>query len=204
MSRLAELVAPDMSVVSISKPEPAPRRHNVVAVMPTAEDARGVVVDLEALDRAGEDNRVAVTVMGDDTPVPNQAGPDAEGVTRSLAPRVVVGGLAGVILGGGLGALLAVIFDVSVPASALGGAALLGVFGAIWGAFARMGGSDAYRQTFTEPRARQVSLVSFHTDDAARADDAFDRLVAAAPGRVVVFDENLATTRRSSQSPTVG
>jgi hypothetical protein len=53
---------------------------------------------------------------------------------------------------------------------------LISVFGAIWFAFARLGGSDAYRQTFVDKAASDLTIVSLHTDDAGEAATARSRL----------------------------
>ena len=50
------------------------------------------------------------------------------------------------------------------------------VFGAIWLTFAGFGGSDAYRQTFVDEAASELTIVSVHTDDPDEAAAARKRL----------------------------
>jgi hypothetical protein len=64
----------------------------------------------------------------------------------------------------------------SIVGGALAGAALLAVPGAIWATFLRLGGSDAYRQTFVNDDVDELNVVSLHTSDRAEADRAFARL----------------------------
>lgn len=178
-----------------------PKRCNVIAVVASAERARRLVLALESIEKLTSDDRIGVVVMtggaaGDDH---DEGRPvDTAGATAGMGSSIAVGGAIGAAVGGALGVGLGlVVDDIGVAAPALGGAALLGAFGALWASFARMGGSDAYRQTFVPPNARELSLVTFHTDDVTRADDAFDRLNAAADGdEVMMLDSTLSRTLR--------
>jgi hypothetical protein len=195
MTDLAERLVPHLDVVSTSQPEPTPGRHNVVAIVPDVEHARAAVLALESME--DDDARVGLVVMGA-RPRDDVAGIDPEGVTGSVAPRIVLGALAGAVVGalvvGGATALLA--DDSAVAGPAIGGAFLFGVFGAIWAVFARLGGSDAYRQTFVEPRTDAVALVSLHTDDRDAAAAGFERLRGAGPYTVMEYDASLRTEVR--------
>jgi hypothetical protein len=173
---VAEQVVPDLDVVSVSNPEPVLRRFNVVAVAPTTERARKAVVDLEGLE--ADDASIGVVVFGSEATSPADGRVDPEGVTGAVFPRIVVGGLIGLIVGGILVGLGAYLFGAESAAigAAVGGAAMGFVFGAIWVVFARLGGSDAYRQTFVRGMRDDVTLVSLHTDDAAEAAKARERL----------------------------
>jgi len=74
---------------------------------------------------------------------------------------------------------------------------LLVFVGAMWGAFIRMGGSDAYRQTFVETSSPTLTIVSLHSDDRAEADEARRRLALEAETEPVVVeqtDETLSIT----------
>jgi hypothetical protein len=173
---VAERLFPDEEIVSISNPEPILRRYNVVAVAPSAEPARKAVLDLEAIE--ADDAAIGVVVLGSQHAEPADGKVDSEGVTRAVFPRVVVGGLVGFVVGsvliGGGAALLGA--DSAWIGAALGGGLMGSVFGAIWVVFARLGGSDAYRQTFVQPRSEDLTLVSLHTDDPEEADEARRRL----------------------------
>jgi hypothetical protein len=191
-SRIAEFartVAPGLHIASDSNPEPVLREHNVVALVPTTEEARAAVLALEALD--DDDSAVGVVVMGsgaaDDTPAV-----DPEGVTRAVAGRAIVGGIIGAVVGAVVvGVLTAVVFDgPGLLGAVLGGPLLIGPIVAIWVVFRRLGGSDAYRQTFTEPQRTDVSLVSYHTDDAGQADVAFSRLRDLGPRKLLITDRS--------------
>lgn len=194
---LARRAAPHLDVVSAS--EAVIRSRNVIGFLSSAEAARSIVLDLESMSDDGggigqSDSRVGLVVMGSGQIQPN--GVDPEGVARWLGPRVLgglgIGAIVGALLGGGLAAL----FDAPVAGGALGGAFLLAIFMAIWLTFAKLGGSEAYRQTFVDPHARELAVVSWHTDDASGADEAFERLSQRPDVTVVLFDESLSTVLR--------
>jgi hypothetical protein len=175
LADLARAVVPDRRIASISNPEPALRRYNVLAVAPSVEVARRAVVDLERVD--DRDDAVGLVVFGDDQQAPTGQ-VDPEHVTGALFPRILLGGLIGAVVGAiviGGGAFLFGAEGASIGA-ALGGAAMFAVFGAVWATFARMGGSDAYRQTFVDAGGSDVSIVSLHTDDANAVDQVRSRL----------------------------
>ena len=184
LADLARSVVPDRRIASISNPEPALRRFNVLAVAPSVDAARRAVVDLEGVD--DRDDAVGLVVFGDD-----QDGPtgqvDPEHVTGSLVPRILLGGLIGFVVGalviGGGAALLGA--GGATIGAALGGGGMGAIFGGIWAVFARMGGSDAYRQTFVETAGSDVSVVSLHTDDDRSLAEAQRRLGSL--GRVHVL-----------------
>ena len=152
---------PHLHIASISQPEPELARHNVVAATQDIDAARKAVVQLEALE--ADDAKLGFVVLSaGGSPDRVAGGADPERVTRTVATRTVVGGaigaLAGALLLGGATALFA---DGSTAlVAALGGAFIGGVFGAIWVVFARMGGSDAYRQSFVAPELTDVCIVS--------------------------------------------
>lgn len=193
MRDVARLIQPTMEVVSISNPEPALGTLNVIGVYREENDARNAVLALESLeDEAGS---VGLTVIGPRDggagarQTPQAAiesseirGLDPEGVAADIAPRTAKGALLGAVLGAVLvGAATAVVAGGSgAIAGALGGALFGGIIGAVWGAFVRMGGSDAYRETFTEPNPAELMLVSLHTGDGAQAERARQALGANA------------------------
>ena len=92
----------------------------------------------------------------------------------------------GAVLGGGIALVLGA--TAAVVLAAAGGGALMGaVVGAMWSAFARMGGTEAYQQTFVDDSLAEMAVVSVHTDNEADADSARDFL-AKRDGTVVVVD----------------
>lgn len=176
LSELARELRPHLHLVSVTQPDPLLARHNVVAQAESTERARNVVVGLE--NDLGAGARIGVVVMSDARDTHRDAQVDPEGVTGSLVKRILIGAAIGLVVGAVLGALLGWIWsDVGGPiGAALGGAALLGAFGGIWGAFTKMGGSDAYRQTFVEPQVDGVVFVTFHSDDGEEARKVEQRL----------------------------
>ena len=175
LSDVARSFVRDRRIASVSNPEPALRQYNVLAVAASVEQARSTVVGLEGVDH--RDDAVGLVVFGEDDDRPTGR-VDPEGVTGAVFPRIVVGGLIGALIGaiviGGGAALL----DAGGAAigAAIGGAAMFAVFGAVWATFTKMGGSDAYRQTFVASAGDDVSVVSLHTDDRDEAIAARERL----------------------------
>ena len=170
--------APHLRVVSVSQPEPHLEQLNVVATTSDPKVARDAVLDLEAAE--GDDARIGLVALGPPTDE-RPDGIDPEGVGRAVAPRVVVGGAIGAAVGAGLGAAVTAISGAEaglVAVGALAGAALLTVPGAIWATFTRLGGSDAYRQTFVDENVDELNVVSLHTSDQDEAERAMARLAA--------------------------
>lgn len=158
-----------------------------------------MVLELESMsdddNEVGEsDSIIGVVVMGSGETV--SEGVDPEGVSRWLGPRIIGGLVLGAVIGAVVGGGVAAAFDGPVVGAALGGAFLLAIFVAIWLTFAKLGGSEAYRQTFVESHVREFTVVSLHTDDAARADEAFERLGQHPDVTVVLFDESLSQVLR--------
>ena len=175
LTDVARSLVHDRRIASVSNPEPALRQYNLLAVSPSLETAREAVVSLEGVD--DRDDAVGLVVFAEDDERPDGR-VDRERITRALLPRILAGGLIGAVVGaiviGGGAALL----DAGGAAigAALGGAAMFAVFGGIWATFAKMGGSDAYRQSFVSASGADVSIVSLHTDDPAEAATARERL----------------------------
>jgi hypothetical protein len=171
---------PHMRIASISQPEPELARHNVVAATRDIDVARSAVVELEALE--ADDAKLGFVVLSSDGEADLVDGrADPEGVTGMVAPRILVGGAIGALVGalvvGGLTALFA--SATSALLAAVGGVFIGGTFGAIWVVFSGMGGSDAYRQSFIAPELTDVCIVSLHTDDAHEAAQGRDRLTGS-------------------------
>ena len=188
---------PHLHIASISQPEPEFARHNIVAATPDIDAARAAVLELEALE--ADDAKLGFVVLSAGGAADGVAGrADPERVTRTVATRALAGGAIGALVGalllGGISALFA---DGSTAlVAALGGACIGGVFGAIWVVFAKMGGSDAYRQSFVAPELTDVCIVSLHTDDAREAVDARRQL--AARSSMTIIDVDRDGTRTSS------
>ena len=139
---------------------------------------------LEAVEHA--DDQLGTVVMGavpggtdSESPDDGNGRVDPEGVSRQVVPRVLAGALIGALVGvlviGG-GALVLGATGWRLVGAAAAGAMLLSVFGAIWLTFAGFGGSDAYRQTFVDAAASELTIVSVHTDDPEEAAAARERL----------------------------
>lgn len=196
LNDVARQLAPHLRIISASRPTPLLRDHNVVAIARDAESARRAVLALESIEHA--DDQLGTVVMGA-VPGPNvEAAPDdengrvdPEGVGRQVIRRVLLGGLIGGLVGAvlvGGGALVLGATGWQVAGAAVAGAMLLSVFGAIWLTFAGLGGSDAYRQTFVDETASELTIVSVHTDDPDEAAAARARLAGDADLTVLAVD----------------
>lgn len=170
LDHLAARVAPDLHIVSVSHPDPVFREHNLIAVTDHEDVAREMVVALEA--DMDDDAGIGVVVLsahpdaGPDHPEGHHA-VDPERVTGQAARRIALGGPIGAIVAALLIGGLTAVFTAGVaPAVAAGaGAAFVGfVYGATYVTFAKLGGSDAYRQTFLPPEVVDVAFVALHTD----------------------------------------
>jgi hypothetical protein len=185
MTAMVKRWAPHLRLVSVSNPEPHLEQLNVVATTSDASVARAAVLDLEA--EEGDDARIGLVALGSRDLQAEPDGVDPEGVGRTVAPRIVTGGAIGAAVGAGVGATVTAISGADtafIVGGALAGAALLAVPGAMWATFPRLGGSDAYRQTFVIDDVDELNVVSLHTSDRAEADRAFARL-SSRPGLAV-------------------
>ena len=197
LSSVVQQWAPHLRVVSMSQPEPHLERLNVVATTSDPKVARDAVLDLEEAE--GADARIGLVALGSPTDEDRPVGVDPEGVGRAVAPRVVVGGAIGAAAGAGLGAAVTAISGAEagmVAVGALAGAALMTVPGAIWAAFPRLGGSDAYRQTFVNEDVDELNVVSLHTSDLEDAERALTRLSAHPELEVRLLDADGNALRR--------
>lgn len=178
LSDVARRLAPRLRIISASQPTPALRTHNVIGVADTPELGREAILALESVEQS---NDVGTVIMGAiEAASPNEPpGVDPEGVTRQLAPRILIGAVLGAIVGAiviGAGALILGARGWEIVGAAAAGAMLVSVFGIIWVSFAGMGGSDAYRQTFVDENVDHLTLVSLHTDEPGEAAAARDEL----------------------------
>jgi hypothetical protein len=177
MSEFVRREMPHLRVVSMSQPEPVFASHNVVAVARDIDSARAAVVDLEGLE--DDDARVGLVVLSNGG-VPRDDEADPEHVTGMVASRVVRGALIGALIGVVVVAGIAALFTSMSTAllTSLGGAAVGGVAGAVFTVFSRMGGSDAYRQSFVAPELTDACIVSLHTNSETEAERGHERLGA--------------------------
>jgi hypothetical protein len=174
---VARRIAPHLAVVSASQPVPPLRRYNLLVLAHSPEDARRLVLSLESLET--DDDKLATIALGPRRDIEPAVGADPEGIGPWLGPAIVrgalLGALAGALLIGGLSAILGV-SGWQLVGAALAGAALVGVFGVIWLSFARLGGTDAFRQTFVDDSITDLTIVSVHSDDPGEIAAAKDSL----------------------------
>ena len=176
---------PNLRVLAESQPVPEMRRCNVLFITRYPETAREAIVALEEM--KFDDDRLGTMVLGRGQ---TEAAVDAEGVGRAFGPRILIGGLIGAVVGAVLGGGIALVFGATaaiVLVSAGVGVLLGAVVGAMWSAFGRMGGTEAYQQTFVDDSLAEMAVVSVHTDNEADADAARDFL-AQRDGTVVVVN----------------
>jgi hypothetical protein len=192
MTDLVRHVEPSGRMISTSNPEPALRAYNVVARYRSADAARNAVLALESLE--ADDGAVGVTVVE----LPSwTAGVDEvsdadrdPGPIDEMTPRMLKGAAIGLVVGAVLvGGVTALIDSEIWVGAAIGGAIFGLVVGAIWGAFLRMGGSDAYRQTFVETTSPTLTIVSLHSNDRIEADEARRRLALEADEAPLVVEQ---------------
>jgi hypothetical protein len=193
LNDVAWRLAPHLRIVSASRPTPVLRDHNVLALTPDAETARRLVLAVESVEHADE-SLGTVVMAADPTKASADDGNghvDPEGVGRQIVPRVLLGGLAGAIVGAlvvGGGALVLGATGWRLVGAAAAGAMLVSVFGAMWLTFAGLGGSDAYRQTFVDSATSDLTIVSVHTDDSDEAETARSRLAGVDDVRIITVD----------------
>jgi hypothetical protein len=174
--------------------------HNAVAVVPSAQ-ARGVI---SALERAGVDgDRISFLRLDapsrspalDATPSPGlDVGPIGQRDEMSVVARALLAAVAGAVV---IGSMVLVVADAeSALWAALGGVALGGALGALWGIFRRLGASDAWeRSLHTDAGAR--AMIGVHLD-AADGDPRVTQILE--PYGVWVFARDGSINRPSSQS----
>lgn len=171
---LVQMIDPEAPIISVSHPEPALRRHNVVATYATQEESRNAVLALESFE--DDDAAIGLVALGHEDR-PSGIQPQDSAITGSTMRRAGKGAAIGAVVTALVIGGAAVLIDPSgIAVGAAAGGALFGAFvGGVWGAFVRFGGSDAYRQSFVE-NDRGVTLVSFHTGDESSARKAQDLL----------------------------
>jgi hypothetical protein len=142
--------------------------HNDVVVVP-GDRARQVVTELERAGVEGDRisflrlDRDSLSPSRDATPQPGlDVGPIGQTEERSVVVLAAIGAVVGAIV---VGALVWLLTDGETALwAALGGLALGGALGALWGSFRRLGASDAWeRSLHVDPGAR--AAVAVHLDD---------------------------------------
>lgn len=180
LSEFASKEFSDLDIVSVSQPEPVLLERNVMAITDNPEQARAAVLILEDLER--DDARLGLVVLERthdwDDGWRDHGQADPEGATKLVAVRAAIGAVVGAIAGAALiGLIAAALSGGSTGAlGAVVGAMAGAVIGAIVCAFAGLGGSGAYRDTFLTSNDSQVCLVSLHTNDRGEAKEAHKRL----------------------------
>jgi hypothetical protein len=102
LNDVARWLAPQLRIVSASRPTPLLRDHNVLALTPDPETGRRLVLAVESIEHADEmlGTVVMSAVPSKATAVDDGTGHvDPEGVGRQIVPRVLRGGLLGAIAG---------------------------------------------------------------------------------------------------------
>lgn len=189
LAEVARRLVPHLHVLSIAQPEPVLRERNVITMVPASEDPGDSVLLLESI--VEDDAPVGVVAMGAEPATDVSPAIDRERPTTPVGPRVLAGGLVAALVGAAvLGTLAALLFDgPGVLGAMVGGAAVFGPFGATWAVFGRRDGvSDPYGQPLVDAQPAAVTVVSYHTEDQAQAEVAFERLRASGHRNVVILD----------------
>ncbi|WP_420452154.1 hypothetical protein [Ilumatobacter sp.] len=192
---LAKILAPDATIVSTSSPEPALKSLNVVAIFDDDEASRSAVLALEGVEN--DDASIGLVSLAsksagaaDERPEARAAGvqPEDTDIASDTLGRTAKGGIIGAVVGAAIFALVGFLLaEGGVIIGAAVGGALFGAFiGGVWGAFARFGGSDAYRESFARNEGG-ITLVSLHTDDADEARRAEELLADGSLSAPMVF-----------------
>lgn len=198
---LARVLAPDADIVAASHPEPVLRNYNVIATFDTQDTARNAVLALESFE--DDDAAIGLTALGHErraSGMQPEDGPIAGDIGGRTIRGAVIGAIVAVVVITGAAALIEwspILFGVAL------GSALFGAFiGGVWGAFVRMGGSDAYRQSFIE-NSDGITLVSLHTNDRDKADQACGvlGLQAVEPPSIVLRDGNTLVSSGNCHDP---
>ncbi len=160
------------------------RAHNVVAAFPSLEAAREAVLSLERGNIPAD--HIALLGARPDPESTEIDDPDAE---SELPKKVVAGAATGATGAAAVGALTALAIPGIGPAVAAGIWAVAGATtGAVVGGVSGMGGSEAWRQTFTAVESGNVA-VGVHTDDADEAERGGEILAGLDPLAINHFNE---------------
>ncbi|HWL43970.1 MAG TPA: hypothetical protein VNQ73_13600 [Ilumatobacter sp.] len=167
----AQGLAPGLDVVSASGPEAALEAGDLVAIFPTAEAARSVVLSWERIEAA--DAAVGFIALGTapdrQTELDRPTGVDPEGVAGHTARRVLKGALPGAFVGAAaVGTTVAITSGsgAALVGAGLGGAAFGAVAGGVMAMVKGTGWGEAYQHSFVDPGATEIAVASFHSEDA--------------------------------------
>ena len=176
------------TAVSASEPSLALASVNVIASFPDLESARKAIRSVEGL--APSDEEIGFVTVGATTTSGRGDGVDPEGVAGYAASAARKGALIGGVLGAVVvGVIVAVVTgEMSAAlAGAAGAAVLVGAIGAMIAAFGRLGGSEAYQDTFVTGDP-QLCIVGLHLRSAADVERAADALQRAGGSEVLALD----------------
>jgi hypothetical protein len=157
--------------------------HNVVAAFNGLESARAAVLKLERGGVAAD----AISLLGAREDPESDKIDDAQ-AEADLPARVVTGAATGAVGAGTIGALSALVIPGIGPVIAAGIWAVAGATaGGVIGGVSGMGGSEAWRQTFTAVESGNVA-VGVHSNDPAVADLGYEVLADLDPLALNRFD----------------
>lgn len=158
--------------------------HNVVAAFDGLESAREAVLALERAGVAAD----AVALLGARTdPESNQI--DDAPTEADLPVRIVSGAATGAVGAGAIGALTALVIPGIGPVLAAGIWAVAGATaGGVIGGVSGMGGSEAWRQTFTAIESGNVA-VGVHSNDPEVVDLGHETLAGLDPLAINRFED---------------
>lgn len=157
--------------------------HNVVAAFAGLEPAREAVLKLERDGVAAD----AIALLGARTD-PESDEIDDPQAEADLPTRVVTGAATGAAGAGVIGALSALVIPGIGPVVAAGIWAVAGATaGGVIGGVSGMGGSEAWRQTFTAVESGNVA-VGVHSDEPEVVDRGYEVLADLDPLAINRFD----------------
>jgi hypothetical protein len=172
-------------------------RHNDVVIVP-GKRARDLVTRLE---RTGVDgDRISflrldeASLNGRATPSPRlDVGPIGQRAERSVAVSALLCGIIGAAV---VGLVVALFADASAAVwGALGGLVLGGALGGLWGAFSRVGASDAWERSL-HVESDERAVVGVHLDEPDGKSGVTDIL---SPYGLWVFASDGSVLRRPDQ-----
>jgi hypothetical protein len=169
--------------------------HNVVAVLPDMDEARGAI---DALSRAGIDG-AKISLLGpaaEEADRPDTAERD-EMVTRRVEKRAAIGAATGTATGGAIGFLAGLaafaipgvgpVVGTGVWAATIGGGVAGGAVGGVVGGISSFDMTEAWELTHESVGAGHV-LVGVHAKDAAEVDKGARILEEREPLRIERYD----------------
>lgn len=162
-------------IKTTSEPEPVLHDHNLIAVGPSADRIREVVLAWERIEAL--DTRVGFTAFGSEpTATSNRTVADGE---DEFDPSHELGHAGQSVRSGfGIGAVVGAIVITLITAifvgwspvligAAIGGAAFGGVAGGVINFTAKTGWGAAYQDSFVDERDTDIAVASLHSPDRA-------------------------------------